>query len=178
MAERRWICIDISIRYNRPKLYGKITETLSELFDGAEVIIPGDFMDDVNFSNDLVSYVFVQCDNVYKYRDAIKSCKYIGQVLRTVDDLTYLAEQEVRGTVKLWNTKKEESKNSYSYGELVKVNAGIYSSMFGIVVGKADSESYIVVIKLVDEYHLTVLMAANCEKTGHNIFDRIRVPAE
>lgn len=176
--DKKWICVDIATRYNRPELYNEIVQHLKEMFDGAEVVMFGDFMDEINFSNDLVSYVFVQCDNVYKYRDEIKSCKYIGQVLRSIDDPVYVSDEEISKMIEGWDRQKKKSKTSFRYGDMVKINAGIYSSMFGIVVLNPDEERYVVVVKLVDEYHIIELSLANCESTGFNMFDNIKVVAE
>lgn len=172
---KKWICIEVTHRYNKNEHCKTIREFLKNIFPQNEILFVGNDLGDGNFKNALDGYFFVQCNDASPYVDILKNSKYISNILVSYDQISYIDDEEIKTLINTYDEKCNESIFSYKLGDIVKIKSGMFKNLYAMVVNAERKDEMKVVFKFISGYRFENIKLDNCE-LKNNFFDYIRTP--
>ncbi len=172
---KKWICVEVTHRYNKSEHCKTIKEFLKNLFPVNEILFVGNDLGDGNFKNALDGYFFIQCDDAAKYIDVFKNSKYISNILVSYDQISYIDDSEIRTLLETYDEKCKDEVFSYKLGDIVKIKSGMFKNLYAMVVNSTKVNELTVMFKFISGYRFENIKNDNCE-LKNNFFDYIRVP--
>ena len=179
VLESKWISIEINERYSGLTYYENIKKELQRVFlsDLEDVLFIGDYLGDNLFDNALDTYIFIKCRNIFEHRNELKKIKYVKNVLSSFTDIKFLSEQEIKDVKSSWSVKKDKESVDFFFGDIVKIKAGMYGNLIGIIYDKAKNGNFVIAFKFHSCIRYDKIKAENLEKEG-NIFTFMRLPVK
>lgn len=171
---KKWICVEVTHRYNKSQHVKTVKNFLYNMFSEQKILFLGSDLDDQNFNNVMDGYFFIQCNDISPYLEALKTSKYINNILITFDSVRYIDDCQVQAMVKAYQIKYDNRKNQLRYGDVVKVKKGMFKNLYAIVCQIKNQHEIIGLFKFISGYRLQKIDVDNCEKQN-NFFDIVRV---
>lgn len=172
--DKKWICVQITHRYNKTQHVSTIKNFLKKMFKNQQILFLGNQLDDQNFSNAMDGYFFIQCNDASKYIETFKQSKYINNILINFDQIAYISNKQVEDMVKNFNQKNKKRQNQFFLGDIVKIKKGMFKNLYAMVVQAKNDLQVIVVFKFISGYRFQKMTIDNCQYKN-NLFDIVRV---